>query len=104
MAILDFLGRRWTLRIGWELQKGALPFRELQRRCEIGSPNILSARLREGEELGIFEKGPSGAYRLTPSGERLGGVLLDLDAWAKYWARSLAKRGRKKAPASRKRS
>ena len=32
MALLDLLGRRWALRVGWELRNGPLGFRELQRR------------------------------------------------------------------------
>lgn len=104
MAILDFLGRRWALRIGWELRAGALPFRELQRRCGIGSPNMLSTRLREGVELGIFEKAPAGAYQLTPSGEHLSEVLMELNSWAHGWARSFAKCEQKKRSARARRS
>jgi hypothetical protein len=34
MALLDLLGRRWALRVLWELRDGeALTFRELQARC-----------------------------------------------------------------------
>lgn len=89
MAILDLLGRRGALRIGWELRDGALTFRELQRRCEITSPNVLTSRLREGLDLGIVEKDADGAYRLTSAGEQLGALLVPFDAWAKRWATSL---------------
>ena len=34
MALLDLLGRRWTLRVLWELRADALGFRELQARCD----------------------------------------------------------------------
>ena len=34
MALLDLLGRRWALRVLWELRAGPVPgFRELQSRC-----------------------------------------------------------------------
>ena len=87
MAILDLLGRRWALRIGWELRNGPLPFRELQRRCDMASPNILTTRLRECIEVGIFEKLDSGEYGLTRRGTSLLEVLSPLDNWAKAWAR-----------------
>ena len=34
MAALDLLGRRWSLRVLWELSQAPTGFRELQRRCE----------------------------------------------------------------------
>ena len=88
MAILDFLGRRHALRIGWELRDGPLPFRELQRRCEMASPNMLTTRLREASEVGIIEKLASGEYGLTRRGTSLLEVLRPLDDWAKAWARA----------------
>jgi DNA-binding HxlR family transcriptional regulator len=85
MALLDFLGRRCTLRIGWELGVGPLPFRELQRRTGISSPNLVSRRLKEGVALGIFERDDSGDYCLSEAGRELGTILRPLDAWAKAW-------------------
>ncbi|WP_372509512.1 winged helix-turn-helix transcriptional regulator [Streptomyces humicola] len=41
MAALDLLGRRWTLRILWELSQAPAGFRELQRRCEGMSSSVL---------------------------------------------------------------
>ncbi len=71
MAILDLLGRRWTLRIGWELREGPLPFRELQRRCGMPSPNILTTRLRESTDARLIEKSSEGLYGLTRRGRAL---------------------------------
>ena len=34
MAALDLLGRRWALRVLWELRGGPLSFRELRARCD----------------------------------------------------------------------
>ena len=93
MAILDLLGRRWALRIGWELREGPLPFRELQRRCDMASPNILTTRLRECIGVGIIEKQESGAYGLTRRGMALLELLGPLDDWAKGWARELKRAG-----------
>ena len=92
MAILDLLGRRWALRIGWELRAGPLPFRELQRRCGMASPNILTTRLREASEARIIEKTGDGSYGLTARGRSLVDVLSPLDGWAKNWARELARK------------
>lgn len=89
MAILDLLGRRWTLRIGWELRDGPLPFRELQRRCDMASPNVVTTRLRECMAVGLIEKQESGAYGLTQRGVDLLDLLRPLDDWAKEWARDL---------------
>lgn len=87
MVLLDWLGRRGTLRLLWELREGPLPFRELQRRAALSSPNLVSRRLREGLELGILERDAEGAYAPSRRGRELGRILLRLDAWAKGWAR-----------------
>ena len=34
MVLLDLLGRRWTLRILWELREGALTSRALREACD----------------------------------------------------------------------
>ena len=96
MAILDLLGRRWTLRIGWELRDGPLAFRELQRRCGMPSPNILTTRLRESAEVKLVEKCPDGLYRLTRRGQSLLELLNPLDEWAKGWSHELARQARPK--------
>ena len=92
MAILDLLGRRWTLRIGWELRNGALPFRELQRRAGMPSANILTTRLREAIDANLVEKRADGHYTLTRRGASLQQLLDPLDEWAKGWARDLSRR------------
>ena len=92
MVILDLLGRRWTLRIGWELRNGPLPFRELQRRAGMPSPNILTTRLREAIDAKLVEKRADGLYALTRRGASLQELLNPLDEWAKGWARDLSRR------------
>jgi DNA-binding HxlR family transcriptional regulator len=86
MALLDLLGRRWTLRILWELREGPLSFRAVRQACEGVSPSVLNSRLRELRDAGIVELSDSG-YALTASGRSLGRLLLPLDRWAKDWAR-----------------
>lgn len=85
MAALDLLGRRWALRILWELKEGAPPtFRELQQRCGGVSSSVLATRLRELEEAGIVGRDDRG-YGLTETGSDLVRALTPLTAWAARW-------------------
>lgn len=87
MALLDLLGRRWTLRILWELTHGPLTFRALRARCEDVSPSVLNTRLRELRDADLVTLEDREGYRLTGHAEELGNLLLPLDAFAKRWAR-----------------
>jgi DNA-binding HxlR family transcriptional regulator len=87
MTVLDLLGRRWTLRVLWELRVGALTFRALQARCDAMSPSVLNQRLGELRDAGIAELDPDGGYRLTADGRTLLAALAPLDDWAARWAR-----------------
>jgi DNA-binding HxlR family transcriptional regulator len=91
MALLDLLGRRWALRVLWELRHDGVPtFRELQAVCGDISSSVLNERLHELREAGIVtEKGTPG-YRLTDEGHRLLDALEPIDAWAKRWAERTA--------------
>jgi DNA-binding HxlR family transcriptional regulator len=85
MALLDLLGRRWALRLLWELRGGPLPFRALQERCDGMSSSVLNQRLSEMRAAGIVERS-AGGYELTGEGERLLAGLEPLQAWAERWA------------------
>ena len=85
MVLLDLLGRRWALRILWELRDGPLTFRGLRERCDQVSPTVLNRRLAELREARIVARGEGEGYRLTPDGVQLGGVLMDLQAFADEW-------------------
>lgn len=85
MALLDLLGRRWTLRVIWELRDGPLVFRALQERCEAMSSSVLNQRLRELGQAGITQSGAAG-YELTGSGRELLDTFVPLNAWAERWA------------------
>jgi DNA-binding HxlR family transcriptional regulator len=87
MVLLDALGRRWALRVLWELRDGARTFRALREACDEVSPAVLNQRLAELRDLGLVELGADG-YRLTDDGESLGKHLHALDAWANRWAAS----------------
>jgi DNA-binding HxlR family transcriptional regulator len=86
MALLDLLGRRWTLRVIWELRGRALNFRDLQARCESVSSSVLNQRLAELRAAGVIERAPEG-YGLTAEGRRLLELYPPIEAWAARWAR-----------------
>jgi DNA-binding HxlR family transcriptional regulator len=87
MAALDLLGRRWALRILWELRLGPLGARALQNRCDSMSSSVLYGRLRELSDAQLITRGDDEAYELTSLGASLQVALQPLDAWAKNWAR-----------------
>jgi DNA-binding HxlR family transcriptional regulator len=85
MVLLDLLGRRWTLRVLWELHAGPVPsFRELQSRCGGVSSSVLTDRLGELREAGIVERADDG-YQLSARGAELGKTVLQLARWAADW-------------------
>ena len=88
MALLDFLGRRWVLRILWELREETLGFRVLQGRCDNLSPTILSRRLNEMRFMAIVRQGENNQYALTPAGKKLFRIILPLHSWAEDSAAS----------------
>ena len=81
MQLLDLLGRRWALRVLWELRTESLSFRELRARTGGISPSVLNARLGELRGIGVIELTADG-YDLTARGRALGKLLLPLNAWA----------------------
>lgn len=83
--VFELLGRRWQLRIIWELRADALTFRELQARCDDISPSVLSTRLAELRDAGIVEH--DNGYRLTGAGVELLDLYPPIAAWAARWHR-----------------
>ena len=90
MALLDLMGRRWTMRIVWELREQALGFRELQARCDGMSPSVLTQRLGELEAARIAARDDAGAWALTPLGRELLRRFLPVIEWAEAWAKGRA--------------
>ena len=86
MAALDLLGRRWTLRVLWELRDGPLGFRELQARCDGMSSSVLRVRLVELIDAALVQQ--NGTYALTDLGRDLHRAIKPLSAWAERWAES----------------
>src|SRR5712672_3300923 len=71
MALLDLLGRRWTLRIVWELRDAPLTSRALRTACDDASPTVIQTRLSELREAGLVELLPGDGYGLTQLGNDL---------------------------------
>ena len=88
MALLDLLGRRWTLRILWELRGDRLSSRALRAACDEASPTVLQARLTELREAGLVELVPAEGYGLTPLGRELFETFLPLHRFAERWSTS----------------
>ena len=88
VAILDLLGRRWALRILWELRDGQAAFQTLHDRCDSMSTSVLSTRLAELRDAGLIERDDAG-YGLTSHGRTLLDQLSWVDDWSRQWARAI---------------
>jgi DNA-binding HxlR family transcriptional regulator len=88
MAALDLLGRRWALRILWELRDGPLGARGLRDRCDAMSSSVMYERLKELHAAGLVRRDADDRYELTRNGSALGAAIAPLEAWADTWARS----------------
>ncbi|MEK6806350.1 MAG: winged helix-turn-helix transcriptional regulator [Pseudomonadota bacterium] len=79
--LFDITGRRWALRVIWELRSGALGFRALREACGGASPTVLSTRLTDLRNARLVES-ENGAYTLTRSGAELAEALNGLNGVA----------------------
>ncbi|AUN41145.1 winged helix-turn-helix transcriptional regulator [Tsukamurella tyrosinosolvens] len=89
MAALDLFGRRWALRIVWELRFGKSRFSDLRNEIEGISSSTLSQRLSELSAAHIVTQTSDGAYRLSYQGKALLIALGPLELWAKAWAKAV---------------
>jgi DNA-binding HxlR family transcriptional regulator len=87
MALLDLLGRRWSLRILWELRGEPLTSRALRAACDQASPTVLQTRLSELRQAGFVGLEPAGGYCLTALGRELQQNFLPLHRFAERWSR-----------------
>ena len=87
MALLDLLGRRWSLRIVWELRDRSLTSRALRAACDEASPTVLQARLSELRRAGLVELLPGDGYRLTEIGNELLENFQPLHRFAGRWSK-----------------
>ena len=83
----EIVGERWTLLIVRELLLGPRRFSDLSAPLSGISPSVLAGRLASLEERGVVARRtlppPAAAtvYELTPRGERLEPMLLELGRW-----------------------
>lgn len=87
MALLDLLGRRWTLRIVWELREQAQTSRALRAACGDASPTVMQQRLSELRAAGFIVLREEGGYALTELGGELLRAALPLYHFADRWSR-----------------
>lgn len=87
--VFDLLGRRWALRILWELRRDALGFRTLQDRCDGMSSSVLRDRLNELVGAQIVAVADDGLYGLSEHGRSLLKALTPISRWADQWVESV---------------
>lgn len=81
---LDAVGDRWALLIVRELILGPRRFRDLMDGLPGIGTDILTARLRALEDVGVLSRSGTGRrqrYELTPRGRDLRPVLVELGRW-----------------------
>jgi DNA-binding HxlR family transcriptional regulator len=90
MALFDLAGRRWTLRVLWELSEagGPVTFRELRARCADMSSSVLTRRVAELRDAQLVTRADDG-YALSELGLGLVASLQPLLTWSEAWAKEL---------------
>ena len=86
----EVLGERWTPLILRNIHLRCHSFSEIQRGCPRMSSTLLSQRLRSLERDGVIESvpAPSGRgsrYYLTPAGQELVEVVMQMGTWGARW-------------------
>lgn len=86
----EVFAERWTPLVLRELLCGSRRFNDLRRGVPRMSQSLLSRRLKELEDAGIVRRVPSGQgraweYELTPAGEELRPVVMQLGEWGYRW-------------------
>lgn len=81
LGLFDVLGRRWSLRIVWELRPGPASFRELRARAGGVSSSVLNDRLRDLRDAGVVEHRAGEGYALTAMGAGLADRIVAVYRW-----------------------
>ena len=86
----EILAERWTPLILRELMVGKSRFNELMRGLPLISRTLLAQRLRELEGAGLIERTPKSSgrgyeYRLTPAGQGVQPIIMQLGEWGREW-------------------
>jgi DNA-binding HxlR family transcriptional regulator len=89
----EVLTERWTPLVLRELAlTGSCRFNDIQRGVPLMSSSLLTKRLRQLERAGIVERrqrvdAKGSEYHLTPAGQELGPVLVQIGVWSERWLR-----------------
>src|SRR5687768_15042663 len=91
----EIFGERWTPLVVRELLCGSTRFNDIRRGVPRMSATLLAQRLRKLEEVGVVrrERGNDGwEYRVTPAGEELRPIVLQIGHWGARWIGSRLRR------------
>ncbi|MBK8162389.1 MAG: helix-turn-helix transcriptional regulator [Gammaproteobacteria bacterium] len=91
----EIFGERWTPLVVRELLCGSARFNDIRRGLPRMSATLLVQRLRKLEEVGVVRRvrGDDGwEYRLTPAGEELRPIVLQIGHWGARWIGSRLRR------------
>lgn len=91
-ALLDLLGRRWALRVLWELRPGPLTSRALCEACGGVSPTVIHDRTQELRDAGLVVLADGGGYALTSLGRDLVERFMPVATWSERWATARRRR------------
>jgi len=89
VQLIDILGKKWVLRILWELQESPCTFRELQSRCGDLSPTIINTRIKDLCAAQLVYKSPESGYTLSQHGNELIELFYPLNEFANRWIASI---------------
>ena len=88
----EVITERWNPLILREMLMGSTRFSDIHRGVPLMSRSLFSKRLQDLERAGVIVRFKSDAghdeYRLTPAGEELRPILVQLGTWGKQWTRS----------------
>jgi DNA-binding HxlR family transcriptional regulator len=85
--VLDVIGGKWSMPIIYNLSKGKMRFKEIERSVEGINTRMLVKELKNMEVNGIITREvfatvpPTVEYTLTPKGEKLLPSIVSLHKW-----------------------
>jgi DNA-binding HxlR family transcriptional regulator len=91
--VLDIIGGKWAMPIIYNLSKGKLRFKEIERTIEGINTRMLVKELKNLEANGIITRTvfatvpPTVEYALTKKGEKLLPSIQSLHKWGQEYAR-----------------
>ena len=91
--VLDIIGGKWAMPIIYNLSKGKLRFKEIERTIEGINTRMLVKELKNLEANGIITRTvfatapPTVEYALTQKGEKLLPSIQSLHKWGQEYAR-----------------